>query len=88
MVDLATKSNELPSGLFIQGVQLSSQLPVSFGAFADVFCGTYFGIPTAIKRLRINESGQQRDDIHRVSGISALSVSLINAYRRDSAGRV
>jgi hypothetical protein len=67
LVDLATSSNELPSGLFIQGIQLHSHLPDSFGAYADVFRGTYQGHPVAVKRLRINESGKEKDVIHRVS---------------------
>jgi hypothetical protein len=70
LVYIATESNELPSGLFIRGVHIDSQCPAGCGAFADVFRGTLDGQPIAIKRLRINENGKARDNIHRVSRVS------------------
>lgn len=65
-MDIANASNELPPSLFIEGVQIRSRDPTCFGSFADVFCGTYQGQQIALKRLRINERGRLRDEIHRV----------------------
>jgi hypothetical protein len=66
MIDIASASNELPPALFITGVQMPSRDATSTGSFADVFCGTYQGQKIALKRLRINDRGRTRNDIHQV----------------------
>jgi hypothetical protein len=67
LMDIASSSNELPASLFIRDVHLDSQVPESFGAYADIFRGTLRGQHVAVKRLSINESGKTRYNIHRVS---------------------
>jgi hypothetical protein len=66
LVDIASASNELPRTLFLRGVQLHSFNPTSCGAYADVFRGSWKGTTVALKRLRFNDSGQMRDQIHKV----------------------
>lgn len=53
LVDIASASNELPRSLFLDGVELPSLHPAGYGAYADVFRGTYRGSAVALKRLRI-----------------------------------
>lgn len=50
---LAEASDQLPSTLFLSGVELVHRDAVRGGAFADIFEGTYKGVKVALKRLRI-----------------------------------
>jgi serine/threonine protein kinase len=53
-VKLAASSHELPPSLFVNEIVLDSRDPSFFGGFADVFRGTYRGIPVAVKRPRVS----------------------------------
>ncbi|PSR75353.1 hypothetical protein PHLCEN_2v9216, partial [Hermanssonia centrifuga] len=48
---LSEASGQLPSALFLSGVQLDSREPVSCGAFTETYRGTYAGMEVAVKRL-------------------------------------
>jgi hypothetical protein len=67
LMDVAKASNELPSSLFVAGVQIYSPHPTMSGGFADVFKGEFAGQSIALKRLRMNVRGLERNDVHRVS---------------------
>ncbi|EIN12424.1 kinase-like protein, partial [Punctularia strigosozonata HHB-11173 SS5] len=53
----------LPSGLFVNGVQLYSRDAVDAGGFGDIFQGSYHGQEVALKRFRI--FSRDRVIIHR-----------------------
>jgi hypothetical protein len=74
LVKLAAESNELPSSLFIHGVNAGeSRDACRVGGFADVFRATYQGRSVAVKRLRIMES--DKGDMHPVSSNVVFSSS-------------
>jgi hypothetical protein len=82
MVDIASQSNELPRSLFLDGVELRSLHPIGYGAYADVFRGTYRGTAVALKRLRVNENEEtwERGRKVRKSGVRLI----LYRKRRDS----
>jgi hypothetical protein len=81
LIDVAGHSNELPHSLFVTGIDIgASRDPHSYGSFADVFRGTYENQIIAVKRLRINERGEARNDAHRVRG-SAFCYTFVSLIR-------
>jgi hypothetical protein len=60
MIKLASQSNQLPSRLFLHGVDLGeARDPWKAGGFADIFKGFYNGDQVVGKRLRFH--GDQAD---------------------------
>jgi hypothetical protein len=54
MLRLAESSHQLPSSLYVRGVDIGTDRdPVSHGGFADIFQGQYNGRTVALKRLRV-----------------------------------
>ena len=54
LVQLASRSNELPPSLFLAGVDIGlGRDPVAHGGFADIFCAKYHGQQVALKRARV-----------------------------------
>jgi hypothetical protein len=54
LVKIANRSQRLPASLFIRGLEMEDT-PREYGGFADVFRGTYLGVPVAVKRLRVRK---------------------------------
>jgi hypothetical protein len=70
LIELASRSGEIPRSLFIEDAKLENpQYPYTGGAFADVYRGTWDGKRVAVKRLRVMERGKARDATHRVSSM-------------------
>jgi hypothetical protein len=51
----------------ITGVELNSRFPMARGAFADIYQGRYMARDIAVKCLIIQENGDERAEVHRVS---------------------
>lgn len=67
LVRLATRSSILPQSLFIQDVCIGeSRDPWAYGGLADIFRAKLGEQEVAVKRLRVNERGPVRAEIHRV----------------------
>lgn len=67
LVRVATRSGKLPKPLFVSGVDIGeSRDPWAYGGLADIFRATLDGKAVAVKRLRVNERGPVRAEIHRV----------------------
>ena len=59
LLKLSLKYGKLPHALLLNDVQCSSDDGVS-GGFADVYRGTYKGLPVAIKRIRVAQASSEQ----------------------------
>lgn len=53
VLDLSLKCQQMPSALFLQGVQRTDMESRAAGGFADIYLGTWEGQTIAIKCLRM-----------------------------------
>jgi hypothetical protein len=70
---IASASEELPKTLFIDGLSMHYRDPTSLGSFADVYRAQCDEQTVALKRLRINEHGRDRSQLHRASSATVSS---------------
>jgi hypothetical protein len=87
-VKLAARSQELPTSLFLRGVDLGGVWdPAFMGGFADVFRARYQGLDVAVKRLRIS-SNIEKANLYPVRYSSLSQVHSTDHDCRDFAGRL
>jgi hypothetical protein len=72
LVKLAASSGNLPSSLFLRGLNIGpSRDPLFAGGFSDIFKGTYQGQKVAVKRPRVT------DTVSNPYAVSASSFDVV-----------
>jgi hypothetical protein len=78
LVKISNRSGRLPESLFIRGLVVED-VPLVHGGFADVFRGSYLGVPVAVKRLRVLEDDKSARQVSS-SPYHSLSLCDLSIY--------
>jgi hypothetical protein len=84
MIRLAISSAQIPSALYVRGVDIGTGRvnPDEFGGFADIFTGMHCGRRVAVKRLRAH--GTIKRDLFKVRCYTPSTVFLTEVSSSDA----